>query len=265
MHARRSPLSLSIQQTLLAIAVVMGISFVAETSSAADAFRVETEIFIGDESEPVVEYLTLFADRVVYDFRVTKPEEITVYDPDRGRIVLLAPDRKWKTTISHEEILRFTSALKSHIDASNPVFYAAAHPGFGEATELDDQWLTLENKYIRYRIKGERPKTTSIARRYRDFADWSARLNSMRPGNLPPFARIDANQIVAEKGWIPLEVERVVDPNKLGQKKLVGRSKHLTSSILSGTDRKRIDAVGDQLTSFEEVTFTQFRDATVSR
>lgn len=265
MHARSSSFSSSVGLPVILLAATIGSALLTQHTHAADAFRVETELFIGDDSQPIVEYLTLFADRVVYDFRVTKPEEVTVYDPDRGRIVLLSPDRKWKTTISHEEILRFTSALKSHIDASNPVFYAAAHPGFGEATEEDDQWLTLENKYIRYRIKGERPKSTSIARRYRDFADWSARLNAMRPGNLPPFARIDANQVIAEKGWVPLEVERVVDPHKLGQKKLVGRSKHLTSGILSGTDRKRIDSVGDQLTTYEEVTFTQFRDATTQK
>lgn len=233
---------------------------VAANAWGADLFRVETEIMVGEKSEPVVEYLTLFTERVVYDFRVTKPEEVTIFDPDRGRIVLLDPVRKWKSTLTHEEILKFTASLKSHLDSSNPVFYAAAHPEFGEATE-DGDWVVMQNKYITYRVKGDKPKTTSIVRRYRDFADWSARLNSMRPGNLPPFARIDANQSIAEKGIIPHEVERIVNPNKLGQKKLVVKSRHLTSNILSGTDHKRIEMVGDALTSYEEVPFTQFRDA----
>lgn len=231
-------------------------------ATAQDVFRVETDIFVGKQAESL-QYLTLFTDRIVYDFRVTRPEEITVYDWDRHRIVLLDSSRKWKATLSTDEVLGFTAALKTHVSESNPVFYAATHPGFSEPTDTEGGWLTLSNKHITYRFRGEAPKNPEIVARYREFADWSARLSAMRPGNLPPFARIDTNKRIADRGWLPEEVERIIDPGKLGQKKVEVRSRHLANWLLSESDRKRIDRVGDHLAAFQEVTFQEFRDAAI--
>ncbi|MFO0902776.1 MAG: hypothetical protein U0939_07235 [Pirellulales bacterium] len=232
------------------------------SARAQDVFRVETDIFVGKQTE-ALQYLTLFTGRNVYDFRVTKPEEITVYDWQRNRIVLLDPARKWKASVSTDEVLAFTAALKSHVTESNPIFYAATHTGFGEPQETDDGWLSLGNKYVTYRFKGQAPKHAESVARYREFADWSARLSAMRPGNLPPFARIEANKWIAERGWLPEEVERSIDPNKVGVRKVEVRSRHLANWILSESDQKRIDRVGDHLASFQEVTFQEFRDAAI--
>ena len=231
------------------------------TAGAADVFRMETDIFVGGRPEPLVQYLTLFTERIVYDFRVTKPEEITVYDLEGNRVVLIDPVRKWKSTLTTEEVLQFTAALKSHIEPSNQVFYAATQPNFEVNDDEKERRLTLSNKFITYRIKGDKPKNVGAVRRYQEFADWSARLSAMRPGNLPPFARIDANKVTAEKGWLPEEVERIVNPNRLSQKKLEARSHHLVNWILSVPDQKRIEQVGDHLISFKEVPFSDFRDA----
>ena len=189
-----------------------GIGLGATDAVGQEVFRVETDIFVGKQTE-ALQYLTLFTNRTVYDFRVTKPEEITVYDWQRNRIVLLDPARKWKASVSTDEVLSFTAALKTHVTESNPVFYAATHPGFGETKEEADGWLTLGNKYVTYRFKGQQPKHPESVARYRDFADWSARLSAMRPGNLPPFARIETNKVIAERGWLPEEVERTIDPH----------------------------------------------------
>ena len=51
----------------------------------ADDFRIETEIFIGNEEKPAVENLTLFYDGRVYDFLLTEPAEITVGSSARSR------------------------------------------------------------------------------------------------------------------------------------------------------------------------------------
>lgn len=232
------------------------------SADAQESFRVETDIFVGKQTEPL-QYLTLFTDRIVYDFRVTKPEEITIYDWDRHRIVLIDPARKSKATLVTDEVLGFTAALKTHVSESNPIFYAATHPNFGELVETEDGWFALANKHITYRFKGSAPKNAENVARYREFADWSARLSAMRPGNLPPFARIDANKQLAERGWLPEEVERIIDPARLGQKKVEVRSRHLTNWLLSESDRKRIERVGDQLATFQEVSFQEFRDAAI--
>jgi len=231
------------------------------SAPAADVFRMETDIFVGGRQEPLVQYLTLFTERIVYDFRVTKPEEVTVYDLEGNRVVLIDPARKWKSTLTTEEVLQFTAALKSHIEPSNQVFYAATVPNFELSEDEKERRITLVNKFITYKIKGDKPKNPGSVRRYQEFADWSARLSAMRPGNLPPFARIDANKVTADKGWLPEEVERTVNPNRLGQKKLEARSHHLVNWILSVPDQKRIEQVGDHLISFKEVPFSDFRDA----
>jgi len=254
-----------VSKIVVTCGLVMGWAALVSRPSAAaadDVFRVETDIFVGKQTESL-QYLTLFTDRIVYDFRVTRPEEITVYDWDRHRIVLLDPSRKWKATLSTDEVLGFTAALKSHVSESNPVFYAATHPEFSEPTDSEGGWLTLSNKHVTYRFRGEAPKNPESVARYREFADWSARLSAMRPGNLPPFARIDTNKRIADRGWLPEEVERIIDPAKLGQKKVEVRSRHLANWLLSESDRKRIDRVGDHLAAFQEVTFQEFRDAAI--
>lgn len=227
---------------------------------AGDIFRMETEIFVAGEAKPAVEYLTLFTDATIYDFRITKPEELAVFDLQRNRIVVLDPSTKRKTTISTDDILQFTAGIKAEVDETNPIFFAAAHPQLESSADEEGRWLTLSSKHLTYRIKGSRPKQASAARRYQEFADWSARLSAMRLGNLPPFARIELNKAAAERGWIPEEVERIVNPGKLGQRKQEVRSTHLVNWLLSEEDRKKIERTGDQLASYREVSIGEFRD-----
>lgn len=225
-----------------------------------EPFRVETDVFVGKETEPI-QYLTLFNGRLVYDFRVTKPEEVTVYDWDRNRIVLLDPARKTKATLATDDVLNFTAGIKTHVSESNSVFHAATHPGFSELVDEPDGWRRLGNKHITYRFRGTPPKSPDNVARYRDFADWSARLSAMRPGNLPPYARMEANRRIAELGWLPDEVQRTVDPGKLGFRKMEARSRHLFNELLSETDRKRIERASNWAATFQDVGFPEFRDA----
>ncbi len=68
---------------------------------------------------------------------------------------------------------------------------------------------------------------------------------------------------MAERGWLPEEVERIIDPARIGQKKVEVRSRHLTNWLLSESDRKRMERVGDHLANFQEVSFQEFRDAAI--
>ena len=86
---------------------------------AGDDFRVETEIFVGREKEPAVENVTIFAGGRVYDFLIPAVEEgekaeireITVFDPERGVVDLLDVKRKLRTTVTTDQMLRFTSSI----------------------------------------------------------------------------------------------------------------------------------------------------------
>jgi hypothetical protein len=128
---------------------------------------------------------------------------------------------------------------------------------------FDEQsdWLTLSSKVLTYRMRGSAPKQASAVETYRQFADWYARLNATRPGNLPPFARLELNKATAARGLIPEEVElTVVPPNLLTGRKLVVRSHHLVNWLLSNTDRKRVDEAGKYLADFQTVGFREYRN-----
>ena len=152
------------------------------SAPAADVFRMETDIFVGGRQEPLVQYLTLFTERIVYDFRVTKPEEVTVYDLEGNRVVLIDPARKWKSTLTTEEVLQFTAALKSHIEPSNQVFYAATVPNFELSEDEKERRVTLANKFITAAIAGG--STYLSLRLAQRWCRLQPDLSDMNPGQL---------------------------------------------------------------------------------
>lgn len=244
--------------TLCLAALVLGITSWAPPAHAEN-FRMETDVFIGTNKEPVVQYLTLFTHDAIYDFRVTSPEEVTIVDLNRSRIVLLDSARKMKATLNTEEVLQYTASIKAQVNSSNPTFYFAANPNFEVSHDDATDWLTLSSEQLTYRIKGSKPKQADAVRRYQEFADWSARLSSTRPGNLPPYARMAVNRAIAEKEWLPDEVERTIPPARLGMRKLEMRTRHHVNWLLSETDRKRLDRVGTDLVSFKAVPYQEYR------
>jgi hypothetical protein len=111
-----------------------------------------------------------------------------------------------------------------------------------------------------YRVKGIQPEFADAAARYREFADWCARFNATRPGNLPPFARIQLNQAVADKGWIPAEVERSIQlASRLPGGKQVARSEHTAVWRLSNKDRQRIAETSRFQASFRTVSLPEYQ------
>jgi hypothetical protein len=218
----------------------------------SDEFRCDTEVFVGTAKEPVQETLTIFTDGLVYDFLLTKPEEVTLYDLGRQQIILLNREQKIRTTLSTDDVLRFTAAYKTG-KMESELFNFCANPTFQET--LTDGVVTLSSKQVTYRCKTTSPEHSGADRKYREFADWSARLNSMRPGNLPPFARLEVNKALAAHTVVPEEIERTISTVHLtGRRNEVMRSRHLFNWSLSANDRKRIEEVGDQLSTFTSVT-----------
>src|SRR5438067_5265631 len=68
-------------------------------------FRIDTEIFVGQEKEPKVQTLTIFADGRVFDFLQTEPRQITVFDPLRGQFTLLDETRREKAAVTTAGLL----------------------------------------------------------------------------------------------------------------------------------------------------------------
>ena len=80
----------------------------------------------------------------------------------------------------------------------------------------------------------------------------------MRPGNLPPFGRLELNRNLADQGLLPREVERTVRLGKVLPSTDIARSRHLIQWQLSNTDRSRIRDAGGQRASFAKVTLQKY-------
>jgi hypothetical protein len=226
----------------------------------SDEFRVDTDIYVGNQKQPVAQNLTIFTSGLVYDFPLTGPEEITVFDPAHGRFVLLDCQRNVKTTLTTPELLKFAAAMKAQALDMGGVVAFAAKPQFEHHFDQKNGRLTLSSDVMTYRMKGAKPKLESVVSGYRNFADWYARLNATRPGNLPPFARIELNKAIAEKGLIPEEVElRIAPKDRLVGRKLVVRSHHSSYWQITNTDRKRIEKAGRYMVSFQSVSFQDYQ------
>ena len=218
-------------------------------------FRVETDVFVDPEKEPVVETLTIFSNGIVYDFLLSGVEEITFFDREKKRLVLMDTKREVKTELTTDSILSFIAQMKAHMVDSRPQFLV------GKAAQVhdgDDGWLELSNDRVTYRVKGVSPKEDDAARQFQQFADWYARLNAMRH-NLPPFFRIHLNSVLASKGLIPKTIERtIVSKRGLTETKQTLRSRHLTNWRLSVTDRRMIDRAATNLATYRTISFRDY-------
>jgi hypothetical protein len=235
---------------------ILAATFLASSAWSQD-FRVETDVFVADEDESVSETLTLFAGDVVYDFFLKGPDQVTCFDINRGRIVLLDRERQVQTTLTTEQLLEFSTAIRSlpPTDAARGLF----HPQFDETYDEESGSLELTSPELTYSAKGVRPKIPGAAERFRTFADWYKRLNAVRPGSLPPFGRLALNAALAEKGLVPEEVRRVVVIDRpVADKRLRASSQLIYVWTLSGTDRKRIEQAAHDMANFESVSPAQF-------
>ena len=238
----------------------------AAGQAGAQDFRIDTEIFIGSEKQPAAETLTLFASGLVYDFLLGEGEEITLLDTQRGRLTLIDPARKVKAGLSTQEVLDYILALESHAVASKQTLFAfAANPTFetsAQEVEQNGQKLTqlkFTGEPLVYEVLANRAHHPQAVVAYRSFADWHARLNALRPGNLPPGARLEVNKALAAKHLLPLEVKRTIPASTPIGKTIEVRSHHLVNWSLSGEDRKRIDRAGTYLASFQQISFDEYR------
>jgi hypothetical protein len=238
----------------------------AVAPAIAQEFRIDTEVFVGKEREPAAETLTLFSNGLIYDFLITQPEEITMFDPLRGRFTLLDPVRKVRCGISTQEVLDYVLALEAHAAEEKVVLFSfAASPKFTPAVEEYEEngqklvRLTLAGKALTYSAVARKPERPEAVRAFRSFADWFARLNAMRPGNLPPGARLELNKTIAERDLIPLEITRTIAAPRILASKREVRCRHLVTWSLSGEDRKKIDRAGTGLADFQAVTFDEYR------
>ena len=237
--------------------VAMGIVAVSVAAEEKE-FRCDSEVFLGNEKKPVQSSLTIFTPPMVYDFLQGTSEEITVYDFGRGQITLLHPQKKQRVTLTTDDLLRVSAAYKT-MKAETELFSFCVSPTFEENFANDH--LTLQGKCLTYRTSCVKPRQAGADKVYREFADWSCRLNAFRPGNLPPFARLEMNKSLAARDMVPAKIERItsLSHGPLSRHETV-RSEHLFNWTLSVEDRRRIERAGGFMADFSPVSVEIYFD-----
>ena len=229
----------------------------SQGDSHADDFRVQTHSFIGQQEKPVAENLTLFSGDVVYDFLLTHPPEISIWNPGHRLIVLLDVDRRIKTYVHADWLLQLTAEIRVRAKSAQPLIKELAYPKFVERLNADADELVLVGDALTYRVRGEEAKQ-SIVDQYREFADWFARLNTTLPPSPPPFARLELNRALTTHGMVPREVELSIQLHSKPTP-AIRRTRHTFAWKLLAEDSSRINQAKRYVEQFEEVAIGRFR------
>lgn len=244
----------------------MAAGFLLPSRIVADDFRIESKIYVGNEPKPSSENLTLFRGGQVYDF-LTKPNETTVFDKPRGRVILLDPARKVRTEIKSDKLVAFTDELKIWAaKQTDPFLKFAADPRFEESQDPSGD-LLFASPFISYRVSTVKANTEAVAQQYLEFSDSYARLNALtNPGSVPPLPRLAINAALYKTQSIPERVQMTMPARqRIGGKPTVLRSEHSTAWRLLESDLQRIDEADEQLVTFTPVPLEHYLKTTTAK
>jgi hypothetical protein len=233
--------------------------FAAPVSLVAQDFRVETQVYAGSDPQPYASNLTLFAGGAAYDFALAS-DETTVFDPAHERFALLDTKRKVRTELNLAELGKYTEDLraKERLKSKEPFLF---DPRFKVSYAAASRRLTLDSPVIVYRAVGIAPpaEQSSAVGMFGQFADWSLRLNATHARSFPPFARMELNRELQQRGLVPEQVELEFTPSSDPSQKAVYRSRQTFAWTLTDEDQRRIELVARQLLEFTPISFDAYR------
>lgn len=227
----------------------------------AEDFRVENKVFLGNEKEPRIESTTIFHEGVIYDY-LKHPDEVTVFDKNRGRFILLDPVKRRKTEISTDEIEGLNKNLRQWASTqTDAMLQFLAHPTFDEQFDESSGELTFASEWLTYRVLPDALGNAQMAKQYRDFSDWYTLLNTrLNPGSRLPFARLVVNEALEKRGQLPKEVHLTMRAKRgLPLQKTTLRSEHHLVPGLVQSDRDRIRQTDEYLGMFPTVEFQEYQ------
>ena len=230
-------------------AVSQDLSKRSQTKSAS-SFRVDSDIYSDVKKPPIKHTLTLFSDSVYYDFEDGDSGRITVIDAGRNRILLLDRQRKVKSFVSPEEVQLTIANARSQADAK---LSAATLKDFQNLPD-GETVAVVSNDSIEYRSTLASPTTPEMAAQYAEFANWSARLNSIY-APMPPYLRLDLNELIASRKMMPKEITRITRKG-LRQNQLISRLRVIDR--LSEDDRSKMARVGAMMAEFREISVDEY-------
>lgn len=232
----------------------------------AQEFRIETDVFLGDEEEPTSHTVTLFEKSAVYEF-IDKPAQTIVYrrgdTDDASMFILLDAQTQQRTDVDVARIDKLMAKLNGWAaEQKAPLLKFSAEPKFEETFDAESGSLTLANPRWTYRVATVRGDDKAALARYRDFIDRYTALTSMLNSTpVPPGPRLALNAALDKHGVVPVEIRRTLD----GDEKNQIRAAHLFSWRLSREDRVRIDEAQASLANFKKVNNKEFLAARAAK
>ena len=226
------------------------------TAACAEDFCIHTKVHLGKEA---VESVTMFRGGVVYDF-IDSPEEITILDPPRDRFVVLDVTRKVKVAVTEVTIKAFSEKLRQEAQARKvDLLVFLADPKFDETYDESSGELSMTSPWMSYKVKTAEPKFPVATAQYAAYSDAQTQLNTLlKPGSLPPFARMALNSALADRGRLPTEVQLTRYAQTRGSKQVTIKAEHRLQWRLLEADRERIDAADRHLATFTEVSLGDY-------
>lgn len=234
---------------MMVAGMLSSMTLTSRVHSQQTGFRVETDLFRGDEVEPFHQTVTLFFDGVAYD---TPRDQgmLTMIDPKRDRIILLDETRQVQTEVDLLKLRAMIEKAKTNAFAVTATLIADA-----EKVVASEDRVTAGDALIRYDATFQLAHTAAIAQQYAEFADASAMLNAGHDPAALPYARLNLNKAIAEKNALPKEITKTVSIGKIPQ---VHRSILHANWRLSKDDETRIAKIGTMLVSYPSVSQQEF-------
>ena len=239
---------------LAAAAIVCGWGF---TATAGD-FAVDTKIQVDGKVLPG-RTTTLFSGQRVYDLPSSPDQHVTKLDLVTGTFTVLEPTSHVQTQLSRADLVRYTAEILviAQSAESPALLKGLASPNFEVEWDADQLKLNLRGSTLTYKVTLATTNETDAAVRYREFADAFARFNSIQRRGLPAVGRLQLNQFVAEKGMLPVAVERTL---QIDSKPITSLHKYRWG--LAEEDRQRIVEVERWEERFKSVGWTEFQRIT---
>ncbi|MEM9351818.1 MAG: hypothetical protein AAGA92_02305 [Planctomycetota bacterium] len=221
-------------------------------AAGAQELRIETEVFLGDSAKALAHTVTLFQSGTVYHF-ADKPETVSVFrrpvGERPGRFILLNPEAGKRTEVTTDKIDGLITKLNAWSEEqSDPLLQFACNPEFEESFDKKTRVLTLKSELWEYRVATIDAEGPTALARYREFADWYSRLNTMLYSTLPPGPRLALNAAMEERGVLPVEIRR-----KVQSEAQAVRAVHQLSWRLSRPDRTLLEEARQHLATFDKV------------
>lgn len=243
--------------------------FCSPTVNWAQEFRIESEVYVGDEKTPVSQNLTLFSDGMIYDFQMSgdaqpKPLEIAIYDKRDKYFVLVDLVRNQRLKLEQVQIIQMVEGLRQQTSQNELTKFLVADK-FEENFDLATGLTELISPSIEYRFFGKQPSDVAILPAYFEFLDQFTRLNASDPTKLPPFPRLQLNRSIQKLGWFPTKVEMKLHKNELFKSDISLSSKHTLIMNLSEKDRQRIKDAKSAWMKTAQVDLRTYRNLKSSR